>query len=106
MRTPSERQARRSLLLATCPRTPCGLRTGALTLRSYQCSYQVQRAEVVLTTYYLLLTTYYRCNEQKSYHSAALNEKAKALTPGVRQGMIVGGASDFCSITANPNPHP
>jgi hypothetical protein len=80
-------------------------------MRSYQCSYQVQRAEVVLlTTYYLLLTTYYllltRCNEQKSYHSAALNEKAKALTPGVRQGMIVGGASDFCSITANPNPHP
>ena len=41
------------------------------------------------------------CNEQKSYNSLDLHEKVKAMTPGVRQGMLLGMHSHCTAVSAN-----
>eukprot|EP00964_Phaeocystis_antarctica_P057335 scaffold33928_cov57-Phaeocystis_antarctica.AAC.3 len=41
------------------------------------------------------------CNEQKSYMSIGLHEKVKAMSPGVREGMIIGMHTHCAAISAN-----
>jgi len=41
------------------------------------------------------------CNERKSYMSFGLHEKIRAVTPGVREGMIIGMHTHCAAISAN-----